>query len=105
MNGAGCAEIEIDASGGEQKLVIQLRPTLDDLHIEAVALVCAVGERLIEAAMLGFGEPIGREGDTIERQRVRSGAEKQKCGERAGISHSHASMRRACASTSLAWPC
>lgn len=34
--------------------------------VEAVFGIGAVGDGLIEAAMLGFGDPIGREGDLVE---------------------------------------
>ena len=44
-------------------------PPWDDGDIEAVFAVGAVGERLIEAAMLGFRHPVGAEGDFVERLR------------------------------------
>ena len=44
----------------EQKPVVGLRAALQDRDVEPVFRVGAVGERLIKAAMLGFGEPVGR---------------------------------------------
>ena len=41
----------------------------DDGHLEAVLLVGAVGDRLVEAAMLGLGDPVGAEDDLVQRHR------------------------------------
>ena len=46
-----------------------LRAALHDGDLEAVLLVGAVGDRLVEAAMLGFGEPVGAEAHLVEGQR------------------------------------
>ena len=53
----------------EQCLVRRLRAALDDGDLQAVLLVGAVGDRLVEAAVLGFGQPVGAEGDLVERHR------------------------------------
>jgi hypothetical protein len=57
---------KIDLAGEQQLAVRRLRPALRDGHVEAVFLVSAVGEGLVEAAMLGLGEPVGAEGDLGE---------------------------------------
>ena len=61
------AHVEVDLAGGEQLAVVDLRPARPDGHLQAVFLVDPVGHRLIEAAMLGLGLPVGAEGDLIER--------------------------------------
>src|SRR5262249_37233463 len=49
-----------------EQLAIRLRATLDNGHVEAMLAVGAVGDRLIEPAMRGFGEPRGPEGHFVE---------------------------------------
>ena len=61
------AHVEIDASGGQQQAIVALRAALQDRDLEAVFGIGAIGQRLIEAAMLRLGAPIGRETHAIER--------------------------------------
>ncbi|MFK4490089.1 hypothetical protein ABIA45_005167 [Bradyrhizobium sp. USDA 336] len=68
---------EIDLAGDQQHPVVLVRAAGDDGDVEAVFLVGAVGDRLEEAAMLGLGDPVGAEGDLVERL----GARRRKRGE------------------------
>ena len=63
------AHVEIDLAGGEQQAVVLLRAAGKNGHVEAVAGVGSVGERLIEAAMLGLGQPVRGEDQFVERPR------------------------------------
>ena len=65
------AHEEIELADGHQHAVIGVRATLYDGHVEAVFPVGAVGERLVEAAVLGLGHPVGAESDFVERFRTR----------------------------------
>ena len=95
------AKIKIDATRREQKLIIGLRSALDDLYLEPVALIRAIDERLVKAAMFGLGTPVGGEAHAIERACRRCGANPEKCDEqRAWIFHGRPSMRRATVHTS-----
>ena len=69
---------EIDAAGGEQQPRIDLRAALQDAHLQPVAGVGAVGDRLIEAAMLRLRPPVRREGDLVERLRWSEAGEEEK---------------------------
>ena len=60
------AHEEIDPAGEQQHAVVHLRAARHDRHVEAVFPVGAVGDRLIEAAMLGLGDPVGAERDLVE---------------------------------------
>ena len=62
------AHVEVELAGGEQHRVGRLRAALDDRHVEAVFRVGAVGDRLIIAAVLGLGEPVGAERDLVGRR-------------------------------------
>ena len=64
------AQIEIDLADRQQHAVVGVRAALQDGHVEAVFAIGAVGERLIKAAVLGFGHPIGAERDFVERLRA-----------------------------------
>ena len=57
--------VELDLAA-EQHRLLGLR---DDRDLQAVFLVGAVGDRLVEAAVLGLGHPVGAEGDLVERHR------------------------------------
>jgi hypothetical protein len=57
------AHVELDAVGQQERAVVDLRAAGDDLDVEAAFGVGAVGDRLVEAAMFGLGEPVGAEGD------------------------------------------
>ncbi len=87
------AEVEINFSGRQQQLIVGLRAALQNRDVEAVSRVSAVGERLIEAAMFGFGEPVGREGDFIALLVERPGGDAEREGysetkdERENLSH------------------
>jgi hypothetical protein len=50
----------------QQDAVVHVGAARQDRHVESVLLVCAVGERLIEAAVFGLGEPIGGKADLIQ---------------------------------------
>jgi hypothetical protein len=54
--------VELDAVGQQKRAVVDLRTAGDDLDVEAAFGVGAVGDRLVEAAMFGLGEPVGAEG-------------------------------------------
>ena len=57
----------------EQKTVVSLRTTLHNRYVEPVFGVSAVDDRLIVAAVLGFGEPVRAEGHLVRGQRRRGG--------------------------------
>ena len=63
------AEIEVDLADRQQNAVVHLRPARHDGDVEAEAAVCAVGQRLVEAAVLGFGDPVGGERPTLAAAR------------------------------------
>ena len=52
------AHEEIDLPRRHQQAQIVVRPALHDGHVEPVFLIGAVGDRLVEAAVLGLGEPV-----------------------------------------------
>ena len=52
-----------DRAGGQQLRHVHAGPALDDGHVEAALGVLAVGQRLVEAAVLGLGAPVGGEAD------------------------------------------
>ena len=64
-----------------QRFVGGLRAALNDGDVEAVLLIRAVGDSLVEAAMLALGEPVGAVADLVDRQRRRCRSNRQ---ERAG---------------------
>ena len=59
------ARLKSSTPGREQLRVVDLRPALPQRHVEAVPLVDAGGDRLVEAAVLGLGLPIGAEADRL----------------------------------------
>jgi hypothetical protein len=61
---------------GEELQPVHLRPAHADRHVEVVFLVDPFGERLVEAAVLGLREPVGREHDAVGRLRVGERAER-----------------------------
>ena len=63
------AHVEIELARGEQKTVVSLRAALHDRHVEPVFGVSAVDDRLIIAAVLGFGEPVRAERHLVRRHR------------------------------------
>ena len=74
------AHEEIDLAGEQRDAVVHLRAARHDGHVEAVFRIGAVGDRLIETAMLGLGHPVGAERDLVELLRLR-GQAKQSDGE------------------------
>ena len=60
------AHEEVELADRQQDAVVHVRPARHDGHVEAVFAVGAVGERLVEAAMLGLRHPIGAEADLVE---------------------------------------
>ena len=68
--------VELDLVGQQQRLVGGLRAALDDRDLQPVFLVGAVGDRLVEAAVLAFGQPVGAEGDLVEILRRRLAGER-----------------------------
>src|SRR5262249_13793160 len=62
---------------------VDLRPAHLDRHVQAVALIDAFGERLIEAAVLGLRIPIGHEDHLVGRDRAAGDDEHNACQNRA----------------------
>jgi hypothetical protein len=58
--------VELDAVGQQERAVVDLRTARDDLDVETAFGVGAVGDRLVEAAMFGLGQPVGAEGDLCQ---------------------------------------
>jgi len=56
---------DVDLVGGQELQSVDLRAAHPDRHVEAVLLVDAFGERLVEAAVLGLREPVGGEDDLV----------------------------------------
>jgi glucokinase len=80
---AVAAHRHVDRAGRDQLLVVDAGPTLMDHHLEAALLVQAGGERLIEAAVLGLGLPVGREHDLlVGRRRPRREQRRDRAGNR-----------------------
>ena len=69
------AHHDVELAGGEQLQAVDLRAAHPDRHVEAVLLVDALGQRLVEAAVLGLREPVGGEHDAVGRLRVRHGGD------------------------------
>ena len=57
------AHVEVDLAGKQQRPPADLRTALHDADVQAAGGIGAVGDRLIVAAVLGLGEPVGAEGD------------------------------------------
>ena len=72
------AHVEIDLAGEQQRPPADLRAALHDRHVEAAGGIGAVGDRLVVAAMLGLGEPVGAEGDLFVRRRAKRAGGKQR---------------------------
>ena len=58
---------EVDLADRKENAVVHARAALPDGHVEPVFAIGAVGQRLVEAAVLGLGHPVGAEGDLVER--------------------------------------
>ena len=61
------AHEKVDAAGRQEQAIVHVRPALHDGEVEPVFPVGAVGERLIEPAVLGLRHPVGAERDLVER--------------------------------------
>ena len=61
------AHEEVELADRQQDAVVHVRPALHDGDVEPVLLVGAVGERLVEAAVLGLRHPVGAEAHLVER--------------------------------------
>ena len=61
------AHEEVELADRQQDPVVHVRPARHDGDLEAVLFEGAVGERLIEAAVLGLRHPIGAEPDLVQR--------------------------------------
>jgi len=79
------AHEEVELAREEQQAVVHLRTAGHDRHVEAVLLVRPVRDRLIEAAVLGLGHPVGAERDLVELLRLRWGGEEGERDQRAGV--------------------
>ena len=66
------AHVEVDLAGQQQRPPADLRAALHDGDVEAAGRIGAVGDRLIVAAMLGLGEPVGAERDLFVGERARA---------------------------------
>jgi hypothetical protein len=62
---------QVDPPGEQHLPDVEARPTLAQVDLEAARLVEAGGDRLIKAAMLGLGTPVGVEGELVQRLRPR----------------------------------
>src|SRR5262245_47994829 len=67
------AHEEVEPTDRQQDAVVYVRPSGHDRDVETVLPVRAVGDRLVETAMLGLGDPVGAEADLVERVRRRRG--------------------------------
>ena len=73
---------EVDLADRQQDAVVHARAARHDGHVEPVFAVGAVGQRLVEAAVLGLGHPVGAEGDLVERlSRGRAGRARHRDGD------------------------
>ncbi len=80
------AHDEIDASRRQQDLRVHLRAALQNFHVEAVARISPVGDRLIETAMFGLCAPVGGEGHLVGGE-SRQGREKGEGGRKKSAEH------------------
>jgi len=73
------AHVGIDLAGQQKRAVVDLRPALLDLHIEAAGGIGAVGDGLVEAAMFRLREPVRAENEFLQIVLCRcgSGADRQ----------------------------
>ena len=60
----------VGAAGQQQRVDVELRPALADLDVEPVLLVEAGRQRLVKAAMLGLGAPVGLVAEFVQRLRA-----------------------------------
>ena len=92
----------------KQDAVVHVRTALHDRHVEPVLAIGAVGERLIEAAVLALRDPVGAEGDLVERlgggkrpgeccERIAPGSIPRLCRSRTRLIRSSSAHKGACA--------
>ena len=79
---------------GEQDAVVHVRAARHDGHVEPVLAVGAVGERLVEAAVLALRHPIGAERDFVELLGVRGDAATANSQRNGKSPMQHRSLRR-----------
>ena len=71
------AHVEVELAHGQQDAIVHIRAAGHDGDIEPVVAIGAVGERLIEPAVLGLRQPVGTERDLVERLRAGRGEGKR----------------------------
>ena len=75
--------VELRLAGQHQRTVRRLRSALHDGDLQPVFLIGAVGDRLVEAAMLGLRQPVRAEADFVERQRLPGAQKRDRTSQRA----------------------
>ena len=81
------AHEEVELAEQQQEAAVRLRAARHDGHVEAVLLVGAVGERLIEAAGRRVGQPVGAKAHLVEREGGRREAEEAGQSSDEGLPH------------------
>src|SRR5438270_9178997 len=61
------AEKRSDLAYRQQDAIVDVGPARHDGDVEAIFAIGAVRQRLVKAAMLAFGHPIGAERDFVQR--------------------------------------
>src|SRR5262249_41879315 len=61
-------KVKVQPPGGKQLGMIDLRSALAQRDRKPMPAVYPGGDRLVVAAMLGFGPPVGAEGDRLRRR-------------------------------------
>jgi hypothetical protein len=80
------AHVEVHAAGEHQGAVVDLRSARQDLDLEpAIVQIGAVGDGLVEAAVLGLGEPVRAEDDRFLRCRGAGRKGERRDGEHQGF--------------------
>lgn len=69
--------VEVNPAGQKQRLVVHLWAAGDDGNVQTAGLIGAVGDGLIETAVLGLGEPVGAEHHLFKGKRWRNRANGQ----------------------------
>ena len=67
----------VDTAGQQQLADVEAGPALAQVALDAGLAVQAGGDRLVEAAMLGLGAPVGAEAHLVERLRARRAIERR----------------------------
>src|SRR5271169_4803411 len=76
---AVAVDAEVDRACCQHLSSVELRSTLADRDVEAVPCVNPGGQRLVEAAMFGFGDPAHDDADLVAGSRRRRA---EQCGDR-----------------------